>query len=201
MAKLRVKEICKEKGISLKVLSEKMGITPSALSQCLSSPNPSIQSLERIAKTLRVNLSELFDKDYGVINGFVEVNNTIYSISSREQWLNVSDKIDGLVHIPSFTLADGHREAISQFVKSRIKDNERKAMMARLGTGEVFSLGYDNNERTFHLTLCIGEGEVSYFQYYVIAYGESKPDVDAMISEIIAVVENVYDDVEYGEGI
>lgn len=54
----RVKELCSEQGITLKQLSEKMGIKPESLSRALNG-NPQLSTLEGIAKALDVGVAEL----------------------------------------------------------------------------------------------------------------------------------------------
>lgn len=54
----RVKELCSEQGITLKELSEKMGIKPESLSRALNG-NPQLSTLENIAKALEVGVAEL----------------------------------------------------------------------------------------------------------------------------------------------
>lgn len=54
----RVKELCAEQGITLKELSEKMGIKPESLSRALNG-NPQLSTLENIAKALKVGVAEL----------------------------------------------------------------------------------------------------------------------------------------------
>ena len=57
----RVKELCKEKGITMKDLAEKkLGITPTGLSKSLGQNYPQLQTLERIANALEVELTDLF---------------------------------------------------------------------------------------------------------------------------------------------
>lgn len=59
----RVKELCKEKGITMKDLAEKrLGITPTGLSKSLGQNYPQLQTLERIANALGVELADLFVK-------------------------------------------------------------------------------------------------------------------------------------------
>ena len=58
MATLRVKEICKEQGITLADLAVKMQITASALSQNLK--KPSFDTLEKLAVALNVEVADLF---------------------------------------------------------------------------------------------------------------------------------------------
>lgn len=55
---LRVKEICKEKGMSQKDLADKLGVTASALNQSITG-NPSLDKLLGIAEALGVTVSEL----------------------------------------------------------------------------------------------------------------------------------------------
>ena len=62
---VRVKELCKEKGITMKDLAEKrLGITPTGLSKSLGQNYPQLQTLERIANALGVELADLFVKPY-----------------------------------------------------------------------------------------------------------------------------------------
>lgn len=56
---LRVKDICKEKGILFKDLAARLGITDVGLRQSLQG-NPTIGTLEKIAKVLDVEVTELF---------------------------------------------------------------------------------------------------------------------------------------------
>ena len=59
---LRIKELCKEKGISIHELAEKkLGITYQALYESISK-NPSLNRLQQIATALDVPITDLFDK-------------------------------------------------------------------------------------------------------------------------------------------
>ena len=59
-SKLYVKDICKNKGITLKKLAEQMGVTPSSLSQVITCDNPGVATLEKIAEVLGVSFQDLF---------------------------------------------------------------------------------------------------------------------------------------------
>lgn len=85
--KLRVKEICKSLKITQKELAERMGMLPESLNRILSGGNPTLMTLQNIAKSLDVNVSDLFDDDptEKKINGFLEVDGVIYKISSISQ--------------------------------------------------------------------------------------------------------------------
>lgn len=56
---LRVKELCKEKGIQMQELADKLGITRITLTRNISG-NPTIGTLENIATALEVSVPELF---------------------------------------------------------------------------------------------------------------------------------------------
>jgi transcriptional regulator with XRE-family HTH domain len=59
--KIRVKEVCKGKGLLMEELAEKLGITPNTLTRNING-NPTIETLERIAEALDVPIMELFEK-------------------------------------------------------------------------------------------------------------------------------------------
>lgn len=57
---LRIKEVCREKGITQKQLSELSGIAEVSLSKSING-NPTIGTLEKIAVALGVEITELFN--------------------------------------------------------------------------------------------------------------------------------------------
>jgi transcriptional regulator with XRE-family HTH domain len=61
MSRVRVKEICKEKGISLQDLADKIGVTYNTLYVAITG-NPKVDTLERMAAALGVEVGELFPK-------------------------------------------------------------------------------------------------------------------------------------------
>ena len=60
MSEFRIKEICKEKGITQKELAEKIGISAVGLAKALAG-NTTIGTLDKIASALGVPVSELFE--------------------------------------------------------------------------------------------------------------------------------------------
>lgn len=56
---LRVKEICKKRGITQKDLAAQLGITHIGLSQQING-NPTVETLQKIATALNVEVWELF---------------------------------------------------------------------------------------------------------------------------------------------
>lgn len=55
---LRVKELCKQKGITLKELAARMGVTDISLRQTLAG-NPTLKTMKRVAEVLGVETYEL----------------------------------------------------------------------------------------------------------------------------------------------
>ncbi|MEG2164065.1 MAG: helix-turn-helix transcriptional regulator [Bacteroidales bacterium] len=67
-----MKELCQGQGITQKELAEKMGITDISLNKTLRGDYPQLQTLERIAITLNVPITELFSTDKQELCGHVE---------------------------------------------------------------------------------------------------------------------------------
>jgi len=85
--KLRVKEILKSQHISQKELADRMGILPESLTRILTG-NPTLSTLENMAKALNVNIAELFDDERNEkkISGYIEIDDKTYKIKSIEDF-------------------------------------------------------------------------------------------------------------------
>ena len=59
---LRIKEICKQKGVTQKALAEKIGVSAVGLSKSINK-NPTIKTLDKIADALGVKVWDLFVQD------------------------------------------------------------------------------------------------------------------------------------------
>lgn len=81
--RFRILELCKEVGINQTELADKIGLSRVGLSKAING-NPTVDTLERIATALNVDITDLFKKnDSGEdVNGFVRVKGTIYEIHS-----------------------------------------------------------------------------------------------------------------------
>ncbi|MDR1370573.1 MAG: helix-turn-helix transcriptional regulator [Dysgonamonadaceae bacterium] len=58
---LRIKEICKEQGITLQMLAERLGINYQSV-YSLMSGNPKLSTLKRVSDCLNVPIVELFEE-------------------------------------------------------------------------------------------------------------------------------------------
>jgi transcriptional regulator with XRE-family HTH domain len=68
--------------ISQQNLSDSVGLSRTNLYNYLSPENTTIKMLDKISKTVRLPIAELFNKEEKSIIGYVEFNNFIYKISS-----------------------------------------------------------------------------------------------------------------------
>ena len=82
----RIKELCQSKGFTQKDLADKMGISDISLNKTLRGDYPQLQSLERIANALGIDIAELFVKNISnsEVNGYVKVKGTLYEVHSFE---------------------------------------------------------------------------------------------------------------------
>lgn len=96
MERFKIKEILKEKGMTMLQLAEELGIHRTNLFTSLSG-NPTLSRLEEIAKILDVKLTDLFREDEGVkekkLMGFVEYDGEIFRINAVEDLEEVLNKV------------------------------------------------------------------------------------------------------------
>lgn len=82
MAKLRVKEIVKQRGLTLAKVAEELKIHPVNLSSTLNG-NPTLATLEKIANVLEVDVTDLIEiENKPDVSGFVKVNGEVLEITS-----------------------------------------------------------------------------------------------------------------------
>lgn len=196
MARVIIKEILKEKGISIKELARRMNITPSAVSQLLANENPSLYQLNRIAETIGVNPMDLIAEDFSYINGFVETGNQIYSIKSREQFINIIDKVEGIVHIPICNRGRMLKDTIEDFYNRSTSNMRKDAITYRYGINEVFTLMFDAEVKRFYLTLCKGDG-ITEFKIFDINQHSSTLNTDlkknSIVDKMMDFIEAIYE--------
>lgn len=173
MIKLQIEKILHEKKISKTIFAQIMGIKKQNVNLLLETRN--IDKIQEIADRLGVDLNDLLfekkeEKIVPTINGFVEVNSEIYPIKDREQIVNLIDKIDGIVHIPSCTRGENLREYIQSFYSKSVGNNQSGGIMMRYGINEIFTLTYDDKSKRFALTICKGDGITEYTTYNLESY-------------------------------
>lgn len=92
---LRVKEICKEKGLTMEKLAGILDITPNTLTRNING-NPTIETLEKISKALDVPIFDLFERPSkdGLI-GIVRYSGKAYEINSISDIEKLLEEIKG----------------------------------------------------------------------------------------------------------
>lgn len=93
MAELRIKEVCKEKGVKVMDLSTMIGVSQTNTSNIINGKvNPSLETLEKIASALNVRITELFEEPTN-INGYIELDGTIHKVTSKDDIKKLAEKL------------------------------------------------------------------------------------------------------------
>lgn len=93
MAELRIKEVCKEKGIKVMDLSTMIGVSQTNTSNIINGKvNPSLETLEKIASALNVRITELFEEPTN-INGYIELDGIIHKVTSKDDLKKLAENL------------------------------------------------------------------------------------------------------------
>lgn len=90
---LKIKEICKVKGITMAKIAETLNISPVTLSQSLNG-NPTLGRLQEVADILGVDVAELFEQPHNnSVYGCLYVNGVPHVVNNKEEILKIIEKI------------------------------------------------------------------------------------------------------------
>ena len=93
---LRVKQIAKQKGLTMTKVAELMKVHPVNLSTTLNG-NPTLTTLCKVAEVLGVEVADLFEtENRPTISGFVKVGNDVMEISSVADLEKATEKAKSL---------------------------------------------------------------------------------------------------------
>ena len=81
MTTLRIKQLVKEKGMTMAEVAKKLGVNPVNLSSAING-NPTLSTLSKIAEVLEVEVADLFEREEKSIYGFVKIGGEILELSS-----------------------------------------------------------------------------------------------------------------------
>ena len=201
---LRVKELLEQKGISMQDFASNIGIVRETLTRTLKG-NPRYDTLKAIADGLGLTVPELFvsynknsRQEEQSINGYIEIGTDVYSVKSREHFMNLIENIDGVVRIPSYDNYGIYEGSVRQFCRGSITEKKSGSRMMRYGINEVFTLSYDAESQKFSLTLLIGKGELKFRQFDVIEYqiGDtlSEENLNELAQEILCEIRAIYEE-------
>lgn len=93
---LRIREILESKDIKVSSLAETVGITRANMSNIVNGKStPSLETLEKIANALEVDITELFaPSSSGGIIGVIRIRDTSYNINSVPDLSRLLDRIE-----------------------------------------------------------------------------------------------------------
>lgn len=199
MVKLQIEKILHEKKITKTAFADMLGIKKQNVNLLLETRN--IDKIQEIADALGVDFYDLlFEKKIEVaptINGYVEVDSTIYPLKSREQFVTLMDRVNGIVHIPLCTRGENLKENIEAFYYKSINNAESGAIMMRYGINEVFTLTYDSDYKRFSLTLCKESGVIEFMTLDFAKYNQADtPQIhhkNHLVDDIMDFIEAVYE--------
>ena len=155
-----LKAICRQKGLSLTDVSNRMGTSPSNLLSSVKG-NPTISKIMDIAGALQVSVSELLTMRPEKSTGVAFIDGQAYQVSKPSS---------GIVQLPVYECYNNLRDDIKEFVARAVESDGKIALMAMLETFEVFSLSYDIQDAKFHLNLCYADGRTLSFAYQKLEY-------------------------------
>ena len=89
--KLRLKEILRERGISVVEFADKLGIERQNVYNVFT--KPTWHRLEQCSEILNMSISDFFEKDDSEINGFIEYRGAIYRITDIKSFQNLAEII------------------------------------------------------------------------------------------------------------
>lgn len=94
--KLRIREILREKGITVSQFAIELGIKRQNVYTVFK--NPSWHRLQQCSEILNLPISELFDKENSEIIGFVKFKGTIYQINDLQSFQNLINVVNSTVN-------------------------------------------------------------------------------------------------------
>lgn len=187
-----LKEICRQKGLSLTDVANRMGASPSNLLSSVKG-NPTISKIQDIANALQVSVSELLTMRPEKASGVVILDGQVYQVSKPAA---------NVVQLPAYERYSDLRDDIKEFVARAIEADGNTAKMAMVETFEVFCLSYDHHDAKFHLNLCYADGKTLSMAYQKLEYCDWKEnDTDETVKwDLHEVTQDIINDIEgYGD--
>ena len=189
--KLRIEEIMAEKGLRKAEVARKAGLVQSNLNKAINiDGNPTVETLERIAKALDVEVYELFTDAFpSAPKGLIFINGQTYGLVS----------IPALPTIPNAENDTELRSMIEHFVFNCIKDGAARSITGSYKQGALFSIFYakDYEPERFMLSITRGGDKPLTFDYLQDEFAETDKEgsyvswnQNRIITELCAAIES-----------
>ncbi len=88
----KVKELCSERGITIKQLAEKMKIAPESLSRAING-NPQLSTIRKISDALGVSVADLFDRSDDELRAIVVCDGKTYTATTKQELKAITDAL------------------------------------------------------------------------------------------------------------
>lgn len=88
----KVKELCRDKGITIKELAEKMDIAPESLSRAING-NPQLSTIRKIAEALGVSVTDLFDRSEDELLAIVVCDGKTHTATTKQELKAIADAL------------------------------------------------------------------------------------------------------------
>lgn len=193
---LRIKELLQEQGLRMSDLADRLGTNQSNLTKSLAK-NPTLSTLEDVAKALKVEMHELFTPNIpSRPTGIAVVGGRTYGLVDMLP----------IVQIPSYDNYATLRKDIKAFISKAIANDVTNAFCALVNGYEMVSLVYDCGNKAFILTIYYGSCKSETLFYNKLEFAEWKNgkdadpvwNIDDVFWEIIGPIENDVP-IEYGD--
>ena len=155
-----LKSICRQKGLTLTDVANRIGTSPSNLLSSVKG-NPTISKIQDIADALNISVSELLTRRPEKAQGIAIIDGQAFQISKPTS---------SIVQLPTYDRYDTLRSEIKEFVKKAIEGEHNISKMGLVETMEVFSLTYDKYQDRFVLALCYADGKTMTIIYDKLEY-------------------------------
>lgn len=187
MEALRIKDLLKEKGLSMKDLADRTGLDQSNLIKSLGN-NPKLSTLQEVAKALKVEMHELFSPNLpSGPTGIAIIGGRSYAMMAMPT----------VVQIPVYGNYKALRQNIDTFVKGSVHDAKTSALCAVVGGYLLVSLVYECTEQRFVLTIYRSEAQAETTFFDLLEFAQwSEGEDRGPVYDLDLVCEQIINDIE-----
>ncbi len=154
-----VRLLCRQKGIRMAELAQRVGMTQSNLVASLRK-NPKLGTIYDICSALRISPSDLFGGETKNHAGIVLLDGQTYILNRPSS---------NALQIPMYN-DSSLKDAIGTFVLNALKSGQSGCITGMLDTSIIFSVIYDNEVASFSLVTCRSDNEHNLSKYPVARY-------------------------------